>query len=94
MDLTGIDDDEIDTYIMTEREIKCKTDLWMRVNAEYLREKAEKEERERKEEEEAIRERIQTWGHRMRSRINSYLFGKFFHFFESFFPCLVPWFVP
>ena len=56
MDLTGIDDDEIDSYIMTEREIKCKTDLWMRVNAEYLREKAEKEERERKEEEEAIRE--------------------------------------
>ena len=28
----------------------------MRVNAEYLKEKAEKEERERKEEEEAIRE--------------------------------------
>ena len=41
---------------MSEREIKCKTDLWMRVNAEYLKEKAEKEERERKEEEEAIRE--------------------------------------
>ena len=56
MDLTGIDDSEIDTYIMTEREIRCKTDLWMRVNAQYLKEKAEKEERERKEEEEAIRE--------------------------------------
>ena len=33
----------------------------MRVNAEYLKEKAEKEERERKEEEEAIRETIQSW---------------------------------
>ena len=32
----------------------------MRVNAEYLKEKAEKEERERKEEEEAIRETIQS----------------------------------
>ena len=31
----------------------------MRVNADYLKEKAEKEERERKEEEEAIREEWQ-----------------------------------
>ena len=33
----------------------------MRVNAEYLREKAEKEERERKEEEEAIRDMVARW---------------------------------
>ncbi len=56
LDLTGIDEDEIDSYLMTDKEIKCKTDMWMRVNAEYLKEKAEKEERERREEEEAIRE--------------------------------------
>lgn len=56
LDLEGIDDDEIDGYIMSESEAKFKTDMWMKVNAEYLKEKAEKEERERKEEEEAIKE--------------------------------------
>ena len=53
LDLTGIDDDEIDGYIMSPEEIDYKTKMWMKVNAEYLKEKAEKEERERKELEEA-----------------------------------------
>lgn len=56
LDLDGIDEDEIDSYIMSEHEIKFKTEMWLKVNAEYLKEKAEKEERERKEEEEAIKE--------------------------------------
>ena len=38
LDLTGIDDDEIDGYIMSDKEIEFKTKMWMRVNAEYLRE--------------------------------------------------------
>merc|ERR1711874_198533 len=46
LDLTGIDDDEISSYIMTDAEIKHKTKLWMTVNKEYLKEQAEKEERE------------------------------------------------
>jgi len=38
LDLTGIDDDEIDGYIMSDSEAEFKTKIWMRVNAEYLRE--------------------------------------------------------
>ena len=38
LDLTGIDDDEIDGYIMSDSEAEFKTKMWMRVNAEYLRE--------------------------------------------------------
>ena len=49
LDLTGIDDDEISSYIMTDAEIKNKTKLWMTVNKEYLEEQAEKEEKEKKE---------------------------------------------
>ncbi len=56
LDLEGIDDEEIDSYIMSDAEIRCKTEIWMKINAEYLKEKAEKEERERREEEEAIKE--------------------------------------
>ncbi len=56
MDLTSIDDAEIDSYLLSESEVKLKTAMWTRVNAEYLKEKAEKEERERKEEEEAAKE--------------------------------------
>merc|ERR1712141_487985 len=41
---------------MSDKEIEFKTKMWMRVNAEYLREQAEKAERERKEQEEAEKE--------------------------------------
>ena len=37
-------------------EIEYKTKMWLKVNEEYLKEKAEKEERERKEAEEAEKE--------------------------------------
>ncbi|CAB4058850.1 BRF1 [Lepeophtheirus salmonis] len=40
LDLVGIDENEIDGYIMSDNEIKYKTELWMKVNAEYLKEKA------------------------------------------------------
>lgn len=36
--LDGIDDDEIDMYIMTEDETKYKDGLWNKVNANYLKE--------------------------------------------------------
>ena len=49
LDLTGIDDDEIDGYLMSKEEIELKTKMWEKVNADYLKEKAEKEERERQE---------------------------------------------
>lgn len=41
---------------MNEKEIEFKTLMWMKVNADYLKEKAEKEERERVEREEAERD--------------------------------------
>ena len=54
--LHPIDDTEIEGYIMTDHEIEFKTKMWMRVNAEYLKEQAEKAEKERLEQEEAERE--------------------------------------
>uniref|UniRef100_UPI0037E86A82 BRF1 general transcription factor IIIB subunit b n=1 Tax=Semicossyphus pulcher TaxID=241346 RepID=UPI0037E86A82 len=51
LDLDGIDDQEIDKYILNEKEVQVKTDLWMKQNAEYLKEQKEKEERIKKEKE-------------------------------------------
>ncbi|KAM6992601.1 transcription factor IIIB 90 kDa subunit-like [Tautogolabrus adspersus] len=51
LDLDGIDDLEIDKYILDEKEVQVKTDLWMKQNAEYLKEQKEKEERIKKEKE-------------------------------------------
>ncbi|XP_045606346.1 transcription factor IIIB 90 kDa subunit-like [Procambarus clarkii] len=56
LDLAGIDDVEIDSYIMSHREIKLKTELWMKINKEYLEEMKIKEEREKKEAEEREKE--------------------------------------
>lgn len=56
LDLTGIDDEEIDSYIMSEREIKFKTELWMKLNEEYLEEVRLKEEREKEEAEKREKE--------------------------------------
>ncbi|PSN31283.1 hypothetical protein C0J52_22286 [Blattella germanica] len=52
IDLEGIDDDEIDSYIMTEQEAQYKDTLWNKINAEYLKEVKEKEEKLAKEKEE------------------------------------------
>lgn len=38
IDLSGIDDDEIDSYIMSEQEAQYKDSLWMKINATYLKE--------------------------------------------------------
>uniref|UniRef100_A0A3P9CCZ9 Transcription factor IIIB 90 kDa subunit n=2 Tax=Haplochromini TaxID=319058 RepID=A0A3P9CCZ9_9CICH len=38
LDLEGIDDQEIDKYILNEKEVQVKTELWMKQNAEYLKE--------------------------------------------------------
>ncbi|KAK5879511.1 hypothetical protein CesoFtcFv8_022619 [Champsocephalus esox] len=51
LDLKDIDDQEIDKYILNDREVEVKTELWMKQNAEYLKEQKEKEERIRKEKE-------------------------------------------
>ncbi|KAE9419154.1 hypothetical protein Angca_008316, partial [Angiostrongylus cantonensis] len=48
LDLTGIDDDEIDTYILTSSESAMKERFWMKLNGEYIKEM----ERRRKEREE------------------------------------------
>ena len=37
LDLTGIDDDEIDSYIMSPQEIKLKTKLWLKVRLLLLK---------------------------------------------------------
>lgn len=38
IDLDGIDDSEIDSYIMSEAEMQSKDTLWMKINADYLKE--------------------------------------------------------
>ncbi|KAK3554634.1 hypothetical protein QTP70_030005 [Hemibagrus guttatus] len=38
LDLSGIDDDELEWYILNEKEVKVKTELWMLENADYLKE--------------------------------------------------------
>ncbi|XP_065113251.1 BRF1 general transcription factor IIIB subunit b isoform X1 [Paramisgurnus dabryanus] len=51
LDLDGIDEDEIEKYILNEIEVEAKTELWMKQNEEYLKEQKEKEERIAKEKE-------------------------------------------
>ena len=55
LDLDGIDDDEIDSYILTDREKESKTSFWMSFNKAYLDEVEKKKEVERLEEEERIK---------------------------------------
>ena len=58
LDLTGIDEDEIDLYILTEKEVRWKTAMWQKVNKEYLEEQEVKAKREEEEREELIRQGI------------------------------------
>ncbi|CAG9538811.1 unnamed protein product [Cercopithifilaria johnstoni] len=53
LDLEGIDDNEIDTYILTKEEVDLKTRFWMKLNGEHLKEM----ERRRREKEEEEREK-------------------------------------
>lgn len=52
LSLSDLDDDEIDGYIMTEHEAKYKLEMWNKLNAEYLAEMQQREERLAKEREE------------------------------------------
>ncbi|XP_011874658.1 PREDICTED: transcription factor IIIB 90 kDa subunit [Vollenhovia emeryi] len=47
-----IDDEELDSYILSEKESQSKSALWNKVNAEYLVQQKEKEEKRLKEKEE------------------------------------------
>ncbi|ESO86870.1 hypothetical protein LOTGIDRAFT_166871, partial [Lottia gigantea] len=53
LDLTGIDDDELEKLLLNEDEVKIKTDIWMKANEDYLKEQKEKEEKKALEEAEA-----------------------------------------
>uniref|UniRef100_A0A1A9WNQ1 Cyclin-like domain-containing protein n=1 Tax=Glossina brevipalpis TaxID=37001 RepID=A0A1A9WNQ1_9MUSC len=52
LDLEGLDDEEINNYILTHEEAEYKNQMWTALNAEYLKEVKEKEERLAKEKEE------------------------------------------
>lgn len=52
LNLEGLDDDEIDGYILTESEAVMKDRLWNKMNAEYLKIAKEREERAAREREE------------------------------------------
>lgn len=52
LDLEGLDDKELDMYIMTEVETKRKDAMWTKRNADYLQKQKEKEEKLKKELEE------------------------------------------
>lgn len=52
LNLEGLDDEEIDGYILTESEAVLKDRLWNKMNAEYLKNAKEREERAAREREE------------------------------------------
>lgn len=56
LDLSGIDDDEIDSYLLNDKEKTSREDLWNKVNIDYLKEK----DKEAEEEEPKVVKRKQT----------------------------------
>ncbi|KAH8310890.1 hypothetical protein KR044_003382 [Drosophila immigrans] len=50
--IDDLNDEELDQYVLTEQEAITKLDMWKNLNAEYLREQQEREERLAKEREE------------------------------------------
>lgn len=38
LDLEGIEDSEMDSYIRTEYEVKITSDMWMALNGEFMKE--------------------------------------------------------
>jgi len=46
LDLTDIDDEELDRYILSEKEVAMKTRIWTAANEDYLKELAEKQARD------------------------------------------------
>lgn len=51
LDLTGIDDADLDKFILSEKEVEVKTKIWMMENAEYYKQMKKREEAEEKERE-------------------------------------------
>ncbi|XP_036006428.1 BRF1 RNA polymerase III transcription initiation factor subunit a [Fundulus heteroclitus] len=51
LDLCGIDDSEINLYLLNDEEVQIKTALWMAENSDYLKEQKEKEAKIKKEKE-------------------------------------------
>ncbi|OXU25977.1 hypothetical protein TSAR_004101 [Trichomalopsis sarcophagae] len=49
IDITDLDDEELDSYIMSEKEAQFKSTLWNKVNEKYLQDQKEKEEKRQKE---------------------------------------------
>ncbi|XP_072218166.1 BRF1 general transcription factor IIIB subunit b [Leuresthes tenuis] len=76
LDLEGIDDQEIDKYILNDKEVQVKTELWMTQNAEYLKEQKEKEERINKEKEEGTYKEKKKKKYRKREQIEALTAGE------------------
>ena len=38
LDLTGIDDEEMDSYLLTDAEASAKASMWMTLNGDFLKE--------------------------------------------------------
>lgn len=55
LDLTGIDDHEIDGYLQSEEQVALKTKQWMESNAEFVTQQEQKEKRKAEEAEEKLR---------------------------------------
>ena len=55
LDLTGIDDEEIDSYLLTDAEASAKASMWMTLNGDFLKELEKKRKRKEEEEEEKLR---------------------------------------
>ncbi|KAL8619993.1 hypothetical protein ACOMHN_015275 [Nucella lapillus] len=52
LDLEGINDEELDKLLLSEPEVKIKTEIWMKENEDFLIAQKEREERRLKEEQE------------------------------------------
>ncbi|XP_030747772.1 transcription factor IIIB 90 kDa subunit-like [Sitophilus oryzae] len=52
LNFDDVDDEELDSYIMSDSEFQVKHELWHELNAEYLKKQKEKEEQLKKEREE------------------------------------------
>ncbi|KAF6735874.1 Transcription factor IIIB 90 kDa subunit [Oryzias melastigma] len=76
LDLEGIDDQEIEKYILDEKEVEVKTGLWMKQNAEYLQEQKEKEERINKEKEQGTYKEKKKKKYRKREQIEALTAGE------------------
>ncbi|KAF6022745.1 BRF1 [Bugula neritina] len=50
LSLEGLDDDELDKFILTDEEVKTKEKVWMALNGEFLKEQEEKAKRKAEEE--------------------------------------------